>query len=175
MMSAAPQQLAVYIDVDRCVACYACEVACKQAHNLPVGPRLIRVISLERPRNNQVEVISAPLACVHCYEAPCVEVCPTKALSRRKEDGIVLLNRIRCIGCKMCLVVCPFGAPQVDVDGKMIKCDLCVDRLQKKKKPACVSACPVEALKFGTMEELSSMVREKWLNQMWKVKGFPQK
>jgi carbon-monoxide dehydrogenase iron sulfur subunit len=166
--------LAVYVDIDRCIECFSCEVACKQEHNLPAGLRLLRVLRLERLNKGRVERISGPSACMHCFDAPCVSSCPSKALGRN-EDGIVLVKRSRCIGCKMCLIACPFGAPQFDNEGVMIKCDLCVNRLRQGEKPACVSACTVEALKFGTVEDLSYAAKEKWLNQIWKLKEPRQK
>jgi Fe-S-cluster-containing dehydrogenase component len=165
------ESLTIFFDLDKCVGCHACEVACKQAHNLDVGPRLIKVVSLERVENGKVELISVPMSCFHCYDPPCLKVCPTKAIVQHKDSGAVLVNKTKCIGCKVCLLACPFGAPQLDNDGKMIKCDLCIDRLQKNEKPACVSACPVEALQFSTTREVPFIIKEKWLNYLWKVKG----
>jgi Fe-S-cluster-containing dehydrogenase component len=165
----------VFVDLDRCVECYACEVACKQEHSLAIGPRLIRVVKLERLVNGRVERVSAPMACSHCSDAPCIDACPSKALRRVEETGAVIVIQERCIGCRMCLVACPFGAPQYEAKGKMVKCDLCSERLARKEKPACVSACPVEALKFETAERISAVVRGKRLSQAWSVKGSQQR
>lgn len=161
---------AVYVYTDRCIECFACEVACKQEHSLATGPRLIRVIRLERVVNGRVERVSAPIACAHCSDAPCIEACPTKALRRDERAGSVLINQDRCIGCRMCLIACPFGAPQFEAKGKMIKCDLCPERLAKGEKPACVSACTADALRFETAERSSAVLRGKVLSQAWSVK-----
>ncbi len=162
---------AVFVDLDKCVECYACEVACKQEHSLEVGPRLIRVVRLERLVDGRLERVSAPMACSHCSDAPCIDSCPSKALRRVEETGSVIVRQEKCIGCRMCLIACPFGAPQFEAKGKMVKCDLCPDRLAKSEKPACVSACAAEALRFETAERTSTLVRGKMLSQAWSVKG----
>ncbi len=159
----------VHVDIDRCIECYACEVACKLEHSLDTGPRLIRVIRLERVVNGRIQRISAPMACAHCSDAPCITACPSKALKRDSRTGSVMVDQDRCIGCKMCLIACPFGAPQFGAKGKMVKCDLCQRRLAKNEKPACVSACTAEALKFETTERSSTVVRGIRLAQAWSI------
>lgn len=161
----------IYVDIDKCIECYACEVACKQEHSLSVGPRLIRVVKVERLADGRVERVSAPMACAHCGDAPCIDACPTKALRRKEKTGAVEVNQERCIGCRMCVIACPFGAPQFESKGKMVKCDLCPDRIARKEKPACVSACTTEALKFETAERTSEVVRGKRMSQAWSMKG----
>lgn len=162
---------AIFIDADRCIECFTCEVACKEEHGLPVGPRLIRVIKMEKERGGRVTRVSAPIACSHCSNAPCIASCPSKAITRREDLGVVLVNRERCIGCKMCLVACPFGVPQFDAEGRMVKCDLCVGRLEAGLKPACASACPVEAIKFDKAERVSAPVRGRVLERTWILRG----
>jgi anaerobic dimethyl sulfoxide reductase subunit B (iron-sulfur subunit) len=99
------------------------------------------------------------MTCMHCGEPACVAVCPAGAITKRDEDGVVLVNDKKCIGCHYCFFACPFGVPQYD--DTMKKCDMCQDRLAEGKKPMCVATCPNGALHFGTMEELSKMVQEK--------------
>jgi anaerobic dimethyl sulfoxide reductase subunit B (iron-sulfur subunit) len=87
-------------------------------------------------------------------------VCPTGAISRRDEDGVVLVDHDLCIGCHSCELACPFGAPKFPQDGKMAKCDLCVIRKEHGMKPACVLVCPARALDAGPVEELSNKKAE---------------
>ncbi|OGP70087.1 MAG: hypothetical protein A2169_15310 [Deltaproteobacteria bacterium RBG_13_47_9] len=86
---------------------------------------------------------------------------PTKAIQKRMEDGLVLVDLERCIGCKMCMTACPFGIPQFGRDGKMRKCDFCSDRLEKGLNPVCMNVCPTRALHAGPLDELSSMTAKK--------------
>ncbi|MEI7672871.1 MAG: 4Fe-4S dicluster domain-containing protein, partial [Deltaproteobacteria bacterium] len=101
------------------------------------------------------------LSCQHCGDATCLVVCPTGAISRRSEDGAVLVNRDLCVGCHSCELACPFGAPKFAKDGKMAKCDLCSVRREEGLKPACVRVCPTLALDAGPIEELSIKKAEK--------------
>lgn len=94
------------------------------------------------------------MQCRHCEEAPCMRICPTHALHRDEVSGPVLLDKSLCIGCRFCLVVCPFGAIMPSYDGRtIVKCDLCIDRLKEGQEPACVASCPMEALEFVDAEE----------------------
>lgn len=95
------------------------------------------------------------IACNHCENPACVKVCPTKAHYKRAEDGLVVIDRDKCIGCGMCAQACPYGAPQLDEKArKMMKCDGCLDRLEKGGAPICVEACPQRAISFGEISEL---------------------
>ena len=124
-----------------CMGCHACEVACKQEHALGVGPRLVRVIE------NSPSFL--PIYCHHCTKAPCIESCPSEAIYRN-ENGIVLIDKDQCIGCKECLEACPFGAMQFDDDQEVaVKCDLCIERLAQGQQPACTQACATQCIFFG--------------------------
>jgi anaerobic dimethyl sulfoxide reductase subunit B (iron-sulfur subunit) len=96
-------------------------------------------------------------SCMHCGQPNCIEACPTDAITKRTEDGIVVVDRGECNGCGACVEACPFGVIQFDQDGIMQKCDLCIDRLAQGKQPICIETCPSEALQFGTVEELSKL------------------
>ena len=135
---------AIFIDVSKCIGCRACEVACERVHN---GKSFINVNIIEDFR------LSIPLNCRHCEKAPCMIVCPTDAIYR-DSDGAIIVNPILCIGCRLCVIACPFGVPEFDRELKiMIKCDLCQDRRAKGLNPACVSTCPTDALIYASVEE----------------------
>ena len=111
------------------------------------------------------ETIHFPKSCLHCEDPPCVPVCPTGASYKRKEDGIVLVDYDKCIGCKYCAWACPYGAREIDEERQvMTKCTLCVDRIYdatlapEDRKPACVKACPTGARLFGDVKDPDSEV-----------------
>jgi anaerobic dimethyl sulfoxide reductase subunit B (iron-sulfur subunit) len=159
------KQLAFYMNIALCTGCKACQVACKDKSNLPLGIRWRRVFQYEGgdwvdqngiliPSNVFAYFVSA--ACMHCEKPLCAEVCPSAAISKR-EDGIVLIDEDKCIGCRYCSWACPYGAPQFnEVTGVMTKCDFCHDLLDRGERPACVEGCPYRALDFGPLEELQA-------------------
>ena len=97
------------------------------------------------------------LSCMHCAKPSCMEICPAKAISKRVEDGIVVVDRSKCIACRSCASACPFHMPQYGRTGVMQKCNLCLERLGQGKQPSCVATCPGEALKCGTIEALTKI------------------
>ncbi|HEY4560367.1 MAG TPA: 4Fe-4S dicluster domain-containing protein, partial [Lysobacter sp.] len=106
-----------------------------------------------------------PRSCLHCEEPACVTVCPTGASYKRAEDGIVLVDESKCIGCKLCSWACPYGAREYSsVEGVMKKCTLCIDRIynenlaEAERQPACVQACPTRARHFGDLADPESKV-----------------
>ena len=155
-------QYSIIFDADLCVGCQACEVACKQEHNLPVGPRFVHVV----PRGpeqigGRLILTFKNIRCMHCGKPPCIDACPEGAITKRP-DGIVLIDPELCTGCKACIEACPFGAPQfIPNTGLVAKCDLCVHRVDKGIKPACVRACPTAAIKFGDVNELTEALAKK--------------
>ncbi len=129
----------IAIDPRLCIGCRACEVACEREHG---GVSHINVYFLEKYRS------FSPVNCRHCARAPCVTVCPVEACKRTPE-GIVYIDPILCIGCRLCGIVCPFGIPEYDPYRKvMLKCDLCLHRLREGKMPACAETCPTDAIVF---------------------------
>jgi len=171
-LSTGTQQKMIFVDHERCIGCYACIVACKMEHNLapypksppdaePKGPRLIRVFQVgPEIKDGKVYQYFVAISCMHCADPQCMSACPVNAISKRA-DGIMQVDRERCIGCKFCLWACPYGAPQFDLDGKMMLCDLCFHRLQEGKKTACEAHCPARCIHVGTPEEISRIKGQK--------------
>ncbi len=145
-----------------CLGCQACEIACKQEHDIPVGPRWIRVFTIGPVRKSgKLHLSFKMVRCVHCSKPVCIDSCPTKAISKRV-DGIVLIDDELCIGCGACIEACPFGAPQFNPEKDTIeKCNLCAHRIDEGLSPACVLVCPTKALIFGDDGKINEDVRVK--------------
>jgi dimethyl sulfoxide reductase iron-sulfur subunit len=199
------KRLGMVIDQNRCIGCWTCSVACKSINNEPLGIHWNRVLTA-RPNENarasepstraidvpygefpNVQLAYQPTSCQHCQNAPCEKVCPVGATFRR-EDGVVLVDLERCIGCRYCMAACPYGArsftwergqyaPDFPVgygqeyrsEGRLVftperpvgvteKCTLCVERVDKGQKPMCVEACPAGARIFGDLNDSRSEV-----------------
>ncbi|HWR31520.1 MAG TPA: DMSO/selenate family reductase complex B subunit [Negativicutes bacterium] len=157
------KQLAFYFEQKYCSGCCTCQVACKDKNNLKVGQlfRSVHEVSGGGYRQTGAAIVQdvyafwLSISCNHCAKPACVENCPTGALSKRAEDGIVDIDQRKCSGCQLCVRSCPYGALQLDSDmGKVRKCDFCRDLLADGKPPACIAACPMRALEYGTLDEL---------------------
>jgi anaerobic dimethyl sulfoxide reductase subunit B (iron-sulfur subunit) len=151
-------QLGFYFDQTRCIGCHTCVVACKDWHDLPAGlVNWRRVDTRERGKFPDVKVSHMSLSCNHCRQPKCAEACPENAIGKREEDGIVFIENEKCNGCRLCESACPYGAIQFRPDDGSLaeKCTFCVDRLENNEAPVCVSACPMRALDFGDLDELS--------------------
>ena len=153
-------QMGFYFDQTRCTGCFTCIVACKDWNDVDAGPASWRrVITIEKGKYPDLFVAFLSAACHHCAEPSCVSACPVNAITKREQDGVVVVDREACLGkdsCDMCLQECPYDAPQfgAEEDARMQKCDFCLSRLAENKKPACVDACPMRALDAGPIEEL---------------------
>jgi anaerobic dimethyl sulfoxide reductase subunit B (iron-sulfur subunit) len=155
-------QLGFYFNSNVCTGCKACQVACKDKSDLPVGITWRRVaeynggswVKVGNTVEQNVFAYYISVACNHCENPLCLNVCPAAAISKR-EDGVVLIDQEACIGCRFCEWACPYSAPQFNEElGKMSKCNFCYDYLDQGKPPACVGACPSRALMYGDLEEL---------------------
>jgi Fe-S-cluster-containing dehydrogenase component len=170
-------KLGLAIDLDTCVGCHACAVACKEWNGSvdyqpygtePSGVWFNRVRHYEVVDDQAVtRTVNVPMSCMHCEDADCVKVCPTGASYKRESDGIVLVDPDRCIGCNYCAWACPYGARELDEQaGVMRKCTLCVDRIYDtalpvaERQPACVLACPTHARHFGDYDDPQSTVSQ---------------
>jgi anaerobic dimethyl sulfoxide reductase subunit B (iron-sulfur subunit) len=160
------KQLAFYFDASSCTGCKACAMACKDRSSLPVGVNWRKVYDYggggwnsdathpEIMIPNNVFVYSTSTSCMHCENPACLAACPAKAITKR-DDGVVLIDKNVCIGCRYCEWACPYGAPQFNTAlGVMTKCDFCQDLQAQGLNPACVDACPMRALGFGELDAL---------------------
>lgn len=157
------KQLAFYFEQKHCTGCYTCQIACKDKNNLEVGERFRKVYEITggnyiRKGNAIIQDIYAfwiSVSCNHCIDPICVKKCPTGALKKRLEDGIVILDKNKCVGCTSCVKSCPYEAIQYDSNiRKVSKCDFCLDLIERGKDPVCISACPMRALDYGELEVL---------------------
>ncbi|MFH1123028.1 MAG: 4Fe-4S dicluster domain-containing protein [Pseudomonadota bacterium] len=158
------------VDLDRCFGCHACEVACKQEKDLPVGPRPMQIIELGPRRiNGKVCRDFVPTLCCQCDEVYCMEVCPSGALARTPE-GIVTLNKEKCTYCELCVIACPYGLMGFNSDLSLpAKCDFCSSLLEKGLDPSCVSHCPAEALYLRSEDGLEDFLSFKYRQRIGKI------
>lgn len=142
-------QVGWVIDLTRCIGCRSCFVACKSENNTPLRTDWRFVVERESGAypNCKREFIS--LACNHCDEPACLKSCPTKAISKRASDGVVLIDQDKCVGCRYCTFACPYGAPRIDTDtNRVSKCTMCVHRLDAGLSPACATTCLTGAIQY---------------------------
>lgn len=144
----------IHNNVD-CIGCRACEIACKDKNGLPAGPRFRRVQYVEGGTYPEVFAFKINMSCNHCAEPACLPTCPTGAIFKRKDNGVVDIDSTLCIGCRKCEAACPFGAPQFNVELNIVqKCNMCIDELEVGRKPYCVSACMMRVLDIGPIDQL---------------------
>ncbi len=183
------------VDLGKCIGCNACTVACKVEHNTPNDLHFTKVLEGEVGEFPNAGRIFLPTQCNHCENPPCVPVCPTRA-SFKREDGIVLIDYDRCIGCGACILACPYDQRFAIVDertvlhddstvfnnnasaaipkGVMAKCDFCYHRVDDGGVPACVETCPTRARIFGEWDGGENSLRA--LASKYKAKGLlPEK
>ncbi|MBI3566411.1 MAG: 4Fe-4S dicluster domain-containing protein [Elusimicrobia bacterium] len=177
-----PERMGVLVDATACIGCRNCEWACKDAHGLPTPPLESYqddsvFAAARRPDTTALTVVnrvpnpksaSAPFGvkvqCMHCDRPACVSACIVGALKKR-EDGAVVWDTDRCIGCRYCMIACPFQIPSFEykkaLQGRIMKCDFCAERRDAGGLPACVERCPVEALTYGRRSDLVHAARER--------------
>lgn len=177
------ERMGVLVDTTVCIGCRQCELACKREHDLPTGPEesyndrsvfehmrrpdshaLTVVNEYPAPKEN-LPPVDVKVQCMHCDHPACVSACIVGAFSKQ-ENGAVIWDESRCIGCRYCMVACPFQVPAFEyekaIEPRIMKCDLCYPtRTSKGLPPACVEACPEQALIFGKRYELLKIAREK--------------
>ena len=163
----------VLVDTTRCIGCRSCEVACAKAHDLPV-PDVENDGALAAPRTtsetqwtvvNRYETTKGEVfvkkQCMHCWQPGCTAACLTNAMYKT-DVGPVIWRSEKCMGCRYCMISCPFDIPKFEYNSanpKIQKCNMCWERLQEGQKPACVESCPNDALMFGRKRELMEIAR----------------
>jgi len=156
------KNLAMVIVGDRCIGCDACYVSCKTDWDVPAMKEAFRtkVFEVESEDIHGNPTIGfLPTLCNHCDNAPCVDVCPTGASFKRDEDGIVLVEPDMCIGCKACMVACPYDARYYNEEEQTVdKCTFCLPRISNGLDPACVTTCVGESRNFGDLNDTDSNV-----------------
>lgn len=179
-------RLGMVIDLKRCIGCYGCQIACKAENGTRPGTTYARVVKREWGEFPNVRRLSIPVLCMHCADPPCVEVCPTGASQKRDADGIVFIESDYCVGCRACVMGCPYGARYFQDEerdyfelggneyekqaytlhqqGVVEKCDFCRSRLERGEEPACSANCMCKARIFGDLDdpesEVSRLIRE---------------
>ncbi|MCX6136920.1 MAG: 4Fe-4S dicluster domain-containing protein [Ignavibacteriales bacterium] len=184
-----PERMGVLVDTTACIGCRNCEWACKTAHDLPTAPiesyedRSV-FEKMRRPDETALTVVNrydnlkkpelpytVKVQCMHCDHPACVSACIVGAFSK-EENGAVVWDTDKCIGCRYCMAACPFQIPAFEyhraIGPKIMKCDFCSARREEGKMPACAEICPVEALTYGPREELVRIARDR-------VKRFPDR
>jgi Fe-S-cluster-containing dehydrogenase component/formate-dependent nitrite reductase membrane component NrfD len=146
------------IDLRKCIGCHACTIACKAEHQIPVGVNRCWVKTVEKGTFPDTRRFFFPVLCNQCVDAPCVRICPTGALFKRR-DGIVDLDGSACIGCRACMEACPYDQLFIDPNTRTAeKCNFCANRVENRLLPSCVSVCPTECRIFGDLDDPTSEV-----------------
>lgn len=155
----------IFVDLDRCLACRSCEIACAMEHSqskdlfsaIQEEPKPVPRIAV----GEDVRHRTFPVQCRHCEEPYCIDACISGAITKDPETGLVISDENKCVGCWMCVMVCPYGVIRPSKEHKIaLRCDLCQDR----EIPACVAACPTKSLFFGEPEEFSKTISSKEVN-----------
>lgn len=180
MGSPAANAVGILIDTTKCIGCRACQLACKAKNNLPedassLPPNRTFPIALSETTFSLVEFHrvggsdqnpqyrTVKRQCMHCLEPACASVCPVAAITKT-EKGPVVYDAEKCMGCRYCMAACPFNVPKFEwtsSNPRIRKCTMCADRIEKGLQPACVEACPVGALTFGTRAELVANAQQR--------------
>lgn len=150
-------QYGFYFDAANCIGCHTCQVACKDVNRLEVGENFRKVNSYYTGADWDVHLYHVATACNHCAEPACVSTCPTGAMYKDGETGLVLHDDEACIGCESCVKACPYGQPVlIESLGIVHKCDACAGLRIQGEAPSCVASCPQRVLEFGDLEELKA-------------------
>lgn len=176
----------VLVDITRCIGCRSCQIACKQWHELPAQQSKMTG-EYNNPQSMSADCYTvirflekgdSPLPtwhftkdqCMHCKAPACVSACPVGAL-QKTSDGPVIYDQFKCIGCRYCMLACPFNIPKYEWDTTnpwIQKCDFCADRIQQGLEPACVKACPMNVMYFDEYDKVVAEAKSR-------LKKYPAK
>lgn len=182
----AGQQTAILYDSTLCIGCKACELACRDENGLnrtneeifagcpaqdqwALGPEVLSCVTQHAGHAGSSEVAFGKTQCMHCLDPACASVCPVGAMEKTPE-GPVIWHPDLCLGCRYCVLACPFEVPRFEWDSanpRIRKCEMCFDRIREGKRPACVEICPSGALSFGSREELLSEAHRRIAERPW--------
>lgn len=168
---------ALLISPELCIGCRGCQTACKSWNQLPgqktkntgtvqnppdLTPSLFNMIRyVEMPsENDMMRWLFVSRRCMHCGDAGCLKICPSPGALFRTKEGAVAFNKEKCIGCKLCVVGCPFDVPRYDEKDKVSKCNLCADRIAEGLVPACAKTCPTGAIRYGERDSLVGQAKK---------------
>lgn len=193
-----PNAVGMLYDATLCIGCKACVDACKTANNMPpelsadnalwdaaidLSPKTLNVIKAytngtAQQKDREIDGYSfIKRHCMHCVDASCVSVCPVSAMRKDPVTGIVSHHPEACIGCRYCVLACPYNVPKYELDnpfGQIRKCQLCAPRLAEGKLPACVEVCPTGASLFGTREEMLAEAKRRVDLKPGEVYSYPR-
>ncbi len=174
------------IDISICNGCYCCQIACKDEHvandwtpyakpQPDTGQFWLKQHEFVRGTVPKVKMNYLPVLCMHCDEAPCIPACPIEGAIYKRDDGLVIIDPVKCTGCKNCVDLCPYGViyfnEDLNIAQKCTGCAHLLDGGHPIKEPRCVDACPTEALKFGEESEFKDMIsKAEVLNPEFKAK-----
>ncbi len=168
------KRLGMLMDLDKCIGCNACTVACKSENGVALGGFRTRVLEQESGEYPETKRFFLPVMCNHCDDAPCIKACPNEAIIKQ-ENGIVDIDKDKCQGFQICVSACPYGALYMNPDnnpdefakdyparaiGKVDKCNLCSHRIDEGLEPACSTTCPTDARIFGDLEDENSLIAQ---------------
>lgn len=172
-------QYGFFFDNTRCTGCRTCTMACKDYHDNPDGVAYRKVYDVEGGSWKAVQgegkdvyrtdafMYHISLGCQHCSDPACTKVCPTQAMHKDPDTGIVSVDASKCIGCGYCVMACPYNVPKVDrTVGHSVKCDGCIDRVKEGKNPICMDACPLRAIDFGPVTEIAGKHQDATTRQL---------
>lgn len=169
------------VDLDRCIGCKGCQVACKMENTVALGSNRTTVRAVGPTGSYpDLEMYFLPSMCQQCEEPTCAQVCPTGACYKRSEDGVILIDQDKCIGCLSCQKACPYEANTFNREMRVMdKCTLCSQLRETGEKPACIKNCPGRALMYGDINdpasEISIKLKEAGSENVHSLKDFGNK
>ncbi len=175
---------ALLISPELCIGCRGCQTACKSWNQLP-GQKTKNTGTVQNPPDltpylfNMIRYVELPSEssvmrwlfvnrrCMHCGDAGCMKICPAPGALYRTKEGAVAFNKEKCIGCKLCVVGCPFDVPRYDEKDKISKCNLCADRIAEGLTPACAKTCPTGAIRYGDRDSLIELAKKEGYGKVY--------